>query len=199
MTLRCQICRRGLPDWDVHACCPLHRQCTRPDPCAVCSTWSEPTWAQLEAWLTSHPPIQRAPALVPSAAARPSDLGLPARDPPVEGEPLPALAPEGRGSGPADPPLELLASGGSESEEEECRPWRHDRSSTTRSPPGPFQLTRGFESAGEPPRASSLLRAAPAPAARSTDRLVTPAARAALSHGPVRSPPPRPGRFARGV
>ena len=152
MTRRCQNCRRGLPDWDTHACCRLHRQCSRLDPCAVCSVWTEPTWAQLEAWLSSHPPIQRAPkALIPSLASGPADLGCSARDPPVEREPLSVLALEGIGSGSTDPPLVILASGGSDSEEEEERPWHHNRSSATRSPPGLVQPAMGLESAGEPP------------------------------------------------
>ena len=119
----------------------------------------------------------------------------------MEREPLPVLAPEGIGSGSADPPLVLLASGGSDSEEEEERPWRHNRSST-RSPPGLVQPAIGSESAGEPPRASSLERAAPGLVARSTDRSIM-AARAGPSHGPIRSPPgpagPSVGRESEGV
>ena len=71
MSRRCVTCCRGLPEWDTHARCSQHRECSKLRPCAACAIWSAPTWALEEAWHQAHPPIQRASALVPSAAPTP--------------------------------------------------------------------------------------------------------------------------------
>ena len=65
MTRRCITCCRGLPEWDTHTRCSQHRECHKLRPCAACTLWSGQTWALAEAWHKTHPPIQRAPALVP--------------------------------------------------------------------------------------------------------------------------------------
>ena len=71
MSRRCVTCCRGLPEWDTHARCSQHRECSKLRPCAACGIWSAPTLALEEAWHQAHPPIQRALALVPSAAPAP--------------------------------------------------------------------------------------------------------------------------------
>ena len=86
-------------------------------PNMLCSLWAGPTWALSEAWLKAHPPVQRAPALVPSAAAD--------RDLPTDTSVTPAL-PEEVNPAPAGTTIDLHASGDSDWEmvEEPSRAWR---------------------------------------------------------------------------
>ena len=67
-----------------------------------------------EVWLSKHPLIQRAHALVPSVASQPTEEGQPraARDLPNEVALLPPAPPEGLGSDSAESPLELQRLGG---------------------------------------------------------------------------------------
>ena len=115
MPRRCGKCCRGLPEWDTHLLCSHHRECTKLRPCAACKNWQDQTWAKSEAWLKAHPPVQRAPALVPSAASGPStDVGLNDRDPPTDV--LIPPAPPGENASPGSPGIavDLHTSGGSD-------------------------------------------------------------------------------------
>ena len=117
MPRRCLTCCRVLPDWDTHLQCSQHRECSKLHPCAACSLWTEPTWALSEAWLKAHPPVQRVPALVPSASAD--------RDLPTDTSVTPAL-PEEVNPAPAGTTIDVHASGDSDWEtvEEPSRTWR---------------------------------------------------------------------------
>ena len=78
-------------------------------------------------WLSKHPLIQRAHALVSSVASPPAEEGQPraARDLPNEVALLPPALPEGIGSDSAESPLELHASGDSDlGEASPPRNWR---------------------------------------------------------------------------
>ena len=100
-----------------------------------------------KAWLSKHPLIQRAPALVPSAASQPAEEGQPraARDLPNETALLP---PEGIGSDSAESPLELLASGDSDlGEASPPRHWRPNNELPSRSAPS----VTGARAGGNPP------------------------------------------------
>ena len=125
MPKRCSKCRRGLPDWDSHARCSQHRECTKTHPCATCKIWPAQTWASAEAWLQNHPPILRAPALVPSAAPAPPDVNpvVTVSSPTQPENPSPRSC-----DGETSPsPLDLHASDDSELErdvEDPSRSWR---------------------------------------------------------------------------
>ena len=100
-----------------------------------------------KAWLSKHPLIQRAPALVPSAASQPAEEGQPraARDLPNETALLP---PEGIGSDSAESPLELLSSGDSDlGEASPPRHWRPNNELPSRSTPS----VMGARAGGNPP------------------------------------------------
>ena len=100
-----------------------------------------------KAWLSKHPLIQRAPALVPSAASQPAEEGQPraARDLPNETALLP---PEGIGSDSAESPLELLASGDSDLGEASLpRHWGPNNELPSRSAPS----VTGARAGGNPP------------------------------------------------
>ena len=116
MKRRCLTCCRGIPSWNTHQQCPRHRACSRLSPCSVCTVWAPTLWDLAEAWLSKQPLIQRAPALVPSAASPPAEEGQPraARDLPNEVALPPPALPEGIGSDSAESPLELHASGDSD-------------------------------------------------------------------------------------
>ena len=157
MSIRCSTCCRAMSNWDTHQQCPRHRACSRIAPCKVCKTWAPTQWDATEAWLERHPLIQRAPALVPSAALPPA-----ARDLPNEAALLP---PEGIGSDSAEPPLELLASGDSDmGEASPSRHWRPENKSPSRSAPSvtgaragenPLAVQRWPGSQGDAPVRSS--------------------------------------------
>ena len=147
MKRRCLTCCRGVPDWDTHQQCHRHRACSRISPCAVCTAWAPTQLDLAEAWLSKHPLIQRAPALVPSAASQPAEEGQPraARDLPNETALLP---PEGIGSDSAESPLELLTSGDSDlGEASPSRHWRPNNELPSRSAPS----VTGARAGGNPP------------------------------------------------
>ena len=125
MPKRCSKCRRGLPDWDSHARCSQHRECTKTHPCATCKLWPAQTWAFAEAWLQTHPPISRAPALVPSAAPAPPDVApVVTVSPPTQPGNTSPRSCDGETS---PSPLDLHASDDSELErdvEDPSRSWR---------------------------------------------------------------------------
>ena len=117
MPRRCLTCCRGLPEWDTHTQCSQHWECSKSHPCAACSLWTAPTWALSEAWLKAHPPFQRAPSLVPSAA--PADQDLPT-DTSVTPAPPEETSPASAGTA-----IDVHASGDSDWEtgEEPSRAW----------------------------------------------------------------------------
>ena len=164
MPKRCSKCRRGLPDWDSHARCSQHQECTKSHPCATCKLWPAQTWASAEAWLQTHPSILRAPALVPSAAPAPLDVT------PVVTEVTPAQpanASPRSCDGEASPsPLDLHASDDSELErdvEDPSRSWRpayagnNGFASGCEVPPTENPLTALGQSAAGPPGSLPLL------------------------------------------
>ena len=125
---RCRTCQRKSLGFDKHSLCPQHRECSQIAPCATCAVWPESHWAQIEAWLLSHIPPLRAPALVPTASA-PVDEGqsLSGSVPNLsQNASLPPASP--RDVDPALPGLEIFASEDSDLDESERRDWQRSTS-----------------------------------------------------------------------